>query len=278
MCDELSCAFADMPSLPLPRFPTHAGCRRRFSLTCSHAKQPPSHNRFGLVGQHDCGAPGRRRFTPAPNTNLSAERERPHALNLLRYTLMLPRHPNIALNQCGSSCYHSNGLARFLCGARDLFVAGGIIAETLTKAKQYSLLANPRGGWWHTTDFRLARNKDHNLRDSDPISGCSFLSAACLSFGPVCVRTRTGRRRQVPAQAGEFEGHIPYLPKNYGMRPRNFLTSSVAASLVVASSVGPASSWVAPDFFAASKLPPGTSDIQIGQEHPTIGQDPERRS
>jgi len=50
-----------------------------------------------------------------------------------------------------------------------------------------------------------------NSRDSGPISDCSFLSAACVSFGPVCVRTRTGRRRQVSAQAG----------RNYGMRPRN---------------------------------------------------------
>ena len=40
-----------------------------------------------------------------------------------------------------------------------------------------------------------------NWRAIDPISGCSFLSAACLSFG----------RRQVLAQAG----------RNHGLRPWN---------------------------------------------------------
>jgi hypothetical protein len=102
----------------------------------------------------------------------------------------------------------------------------------------------------------------------------AVLLDGCHDMAPGVIRAITHTLHYRPAQPRRTGGCL--CTQSYAAQHR--FTSSVAASLVVASSVGPASSWGGPGFFAASKLPPGTSDIQLGQERSAIDQDPERRS
>jgi len=70
--------------------------------------------------------------------------------------------------------------------ARNKPLPGGSFMTFLLENSSSNPKAKPMKFEGHKPYFR-------NSRAIDPISGGSFLSAACLPFGPVCVRTRTGR-------------------------------------------------------------------------------------